>query len=180
MVKKLKFVLLLFLVACLAGFITFDIGWNIDPNYSVKFAGTRAEGTFSGLAGTVQFDKNDLPHAKMDVTVAVNTIKTGNSTKDKHAKGDSWLDAEKYPQIKFTSSLFVKKAEQYIVTGTLELHGVKKEIQIPFSFSEQGNKASFTGSFKVNRKDYGINGNMMGFLVGDDFDVTLNVPVTKK
>ncbi len=62
----------------------------------------------------------------------------------------------------------------------LELHGVKKQIQIPFNYSELANKANFAGSFKVNRKDYGINGNMMGFLVGDDFDVTLNVPVTKK
>ncbi len=180
MFKKLMPLLLLFMTASLLGFVTFDIGWNLDPNYSIKFASTRAEGTFSGLFGTVVFDKDNLANAKIDVVVDVNTIKTGNITKDKHAKGDSWLEAAKYPQIKFSSASFAKNGALYLVTGMLELHGVKKQIQIPFNYSELANKANFAGSFKVNRKDYGINGNMMGFLVGDDFDVTLNVPVTKK
>lgn len=59
-------------------------------------------------------------------------IKTGNDTKDKHAKDDSWFDV-----------------------------------------------ATFVGDFKINRKDYGINGNIFSFAIGKEFDITLRVPVTK-
>ncbi len=178
--RKFKIIICAFAACILFAFTVLEGNFNVDPNYSIRFSGKKAEGTFSGLAGTVIFDKDNLANAKIDVVVDVNTIKTGNTTKDKHAKGDSWFDAAKYPQIKFTSTAFAKNGALYMVTGMLELHGVKKQIQIPFNFSQLANKANFAGSFKVNRKDFGINGNMMGFLVGDDFDVTLNVPVSKK
>jgi len=161
----------------LTGFAISLGNWNIDPNYSIKFSGTKAEGTFSALKGTIIFDPHNLPASKIDVTVNANTIKTGNDTKDEHAKGSSWFDVEKYPVIKFTSSSFSKSADKYIVTGILELHGTKKKIQIPFSFTNSGGKGLFTGDFTINRKDYGINGNVFGFAVGTEFTVSLKVPV---
>ena len=35
------------------------------------------------------------------------------------------------------------------------------------------------GSFTVNREDFGIKGNMFGFMVGDEVNVNLKVPVKK-
>ena len=160
-------------------FTIFEIGWNIDPNYSIKFSGNKAEGTFSGLLGKIVFNPNDLSTSLIDVSVNANTIKTGNSTKDKHAKGEDWFDVIKYPSIKFRSISFTKSANYIIVVGTLELHGIKKQIQIPFTFSGSNTKGNFIGSFKVMRKDYGIKGNFFGFTVGNEFDITLNIPVTK-
>ncbi len=156
-----------------------SINWSIATNYSIKFSGTKAQGSFTGLMGTIDFDKNQLGNAKIDVSVEASTINTGNSTKDRHAKGENWFDVAKYPRIKFTSTRFAKQADQFLVTGMLELHGTKKEVSIPFNYTENGGNAIFNGSFKINRKDYGIKGNMMGFMVGDEFVVTLNIPVTK-
>lgn len=168
-------------ILLVSAFTYLSINWNIDPNYSIKFSGKKAEGSFTGLKGTIVFDKNDLANSKFDVTVDANTIKTGNTTKDKHAKGESWFDTEKYPKIKFKSNSFAKDGNGYIVDGTLELHGTSRQVKIPFSFTDDNNnKASFIGSFKLNRKDYGIKGNFFGFAVGDEFDIVLNIPVTKK
>lgn len=153
--------------------------WNLDPDYSIKFAGSRAEGTFSGLTGTVAYDPADLSSASLRVVVDASTIKTGNSLKDKHARGDSWFDVAKYPKISFQSTAFDRAGSGYVVRGDLTLHGVKKPVAIPFKFSQQGNKGVFTGQFKVNRKDFGINGNALGFTVGEEFDVTLQVPVRR-
>lgn len=179
MKKRMKAITLLIGVLILTAFTVFSLNWHIDPNYSIKFSSSKAEGSFTGLKGTIEFDKNQLDHAKMDVTVDASTINTGNSTKDKHAKGESWFDVAKYPTIKFTSSRFERQAAQYSVTGILELHGIRKEVSIPFNYIETGGKYIFNGSFKVNRKDYGINGNVMGFLVGETFVVSLNIPVFK-
>ena len=172
-------------IACVIGILTlwvftiFTPSWNIDPNYSIKFSGSKAEGSFTGLTGTIEFDKNQLGNAKMDVSVNATTINTGNSLKDKHARGESWFDVTKYPTIKFTSSQFERRAAQFSVMGILELHGIKKAVTIPFDYIENGRKSVFNGSFKVNRKDYDINGNIMGFMVGDTFIVTLNIPASK-
>jgi len=162
----------------LSAFTILQLNWNIDPNYSIKFSGNKVEGTFTGLTGKIIFNPNDLSNAIFDVSVNANTIKTGNSTKDAHAKGVDWFDVSKYPLIKFTSQSFIKSGNTLVVSGCLELHGIKKQIQIPFTFSEVGTKAVFVGKFSVNRKDYGINGNFFGFVVGKDFEVNLNIPVT--
>ena len=48
---------------------------------------------------------------------------------------------------------------------------------IPFVFVDEGTLGTFEGGFSVNRKDFGIVGNFMEFLVGDEFEVKLYVPV---
>jgi polyisoprenoid-binding protein YceI len=151
--------------------------WKIASNYTIKFSGSKVEGTLSGLKGTIKFNENDLANAKMDIEIDVNTIKTGKDKMDEHAKNDSWFDAKKYPKITFKSLGFTKVATGYSVLGELTLHGTKKPVSIPFTFINKGKEAEFVGSFKMNRKDYGINGNMMGFMVADIFDVQLKVPV---
>ena len=167
-------------ILTLTAFTILNINWNIDPNYSIKFSGTKAEGTFKGLSGTISFDPNNLTNATINVSVDASTISTGNTTKDKHAKGDSWFDVTKYPTINFTSQSFTKSGNDYIVVGSLTLHGTSKEVSIPFQFTQTSKSGLFTGLFKINRKDFGINGNMMGFMVGKEFTVELKVPVNTK
>lgn len=153
--------------------------WTINEDYEVRFKGGGAEGTFSDLKGTIQFDPTNLAGSKMDVSVAVNTISTGNTTKDKHAKGKSWFHAEQYPEIRFTSKSFQTAKEGYEVSGDLVLHGETKTITIPFTFEENEAGGLFKGTFSLNRKDYGIKGPIMGIMVGSEFQVDLKVPVSK-
>jgi len=148
--------------------------WKIADNYSVKFDGGDPSGQFSGLKGTVSFDPNDLAGSKFDVSIDVATINTGNGMKNTHAKSAMWFDAEKYPTIHFTSSSFTKTASGYEVKGTLDMHGVQKEITIPFTF----NNNVFEGSFQVSRLDYNINSAEPNH-GASTFKVDLSVPVTK-
>jgi polyisoprenoid-binding protein YceI len=178
---KTKNTLLLALAFSLATFFSFAFvfaGWSIDPAYSIHYKTKNVEGTFSGLIGDIDFNPEDLPHARMAVAVQAATIKTGNSKKDQHAKSDSWFDVEKYPAIRFNSTSITRAgASGYLVAGTLELHGVSKNLSIPFQYVPKGTGAEFTGTFSINRKDYGIKGNMFGFMVGDVVDIELRVPV---
>ncbi|MBZ5856614.1 YceI family protein [Flavihumibacter profundi] len=127
--------------------------WKIGDNYSIKFSGGDPSGEFKGLKGVVKFDPNDLAGSKFDVTIDVATINTGNGMKNTHAKSAMWFDAEKYPVIKFTSSSIVKTASGFEAKGTIDMHGVQKEVVIPFVFEAN----TFKGSFEVNRMDYNIN-----------------------
>ena len=148
--------------------------WKITDGYSIKFDGGDPSGEFKELKGTVSFDPNDLATSKFDVSVDVATINTGNGMKNKDAKSDKWFDAEKYPVIKFTSTTITKTAEGYNAKGILDMHGVQKEITIPFTFDNN----VFTGSFEINRLDYNINTAEPNH-GGTKFKIDLSVPVTK-
>jgi len=148
--------------------------WKIADNYAVKFDGGDPSGEFKGLKGTILFDAADLAHSKFDATVDVASINTGNGMKNTHAKSAKWFDAEKYPVIKFTSSAIAKTADGYSAKGTLDMHGVQKEIVIPFTFENN----TFHGNFEINRLDYNVN-------VAEPehgsakFKLDITVPVTK-
>src|SRR5450432_4328457 len=131
--------------------------WKIGEDYSVKFTSDDPSGIFKGLKGTVNFDDKNLGASKIDVTIDVATINTGNGMKNTHAKSEKWFDAEKYPVIQFTSSEITGTANGYEAKGTLEIHGVKKEVTIPFTFQKTDNGGTFNSSFDVNRLDFNIN-----------------------
>lgn len=146
--------------------------WKINDDYSVKFTSEDPSGIFQGLKGNINFDEKNLANSKFDVTIDVETINTGNGMKNNHAKSEKWFDAAKYPVIKFTSTVISKTASGYKALGSLEIHGVKKEITIPFSFQ----KNIFSGSFDINRLDYNIGEAGHGSTI---LKVEISVPVSK-
>ncbi len=168
---------LLALLLLTPGYFTHQLiatDYLIGPDYAVKFATGGAEGTFSDLRGTVSFDPADPENSRFDVSVATATISTGNSAKDKHARGDKWLNAEEHPRIGFVSDTFTKTATGFEVTGQLSINGRARTQVLSFQFDGQ----VFEGSTTVNREEYGIDGPFLfGGLVGGEIAVTLRVPV---
>ena len=152
--------------------------WEIGKDYSIKFTTEDAAGIFKTFTGAIAFNDKDLATSKFAVNIDVASINTGNGMQNKHAKGDEWFDAARFPQIVFTSSKIVKTGATYQTTGTLEMHGVKKEIIIPFAFVPKGNDGVFTGTFTVNRNDYGIGKPAAGAAALVKIEVS--VPVVKK
>ena len=147
--------------------------YDIDDNYSIQFKTGKAEGTFSGLSGTVAFDKNDIRNSIIDVSVEVNTIQTGNKKKDSHARGEKWFDAEQYPQMRFTSTSIETKGNDLLVNGNLTVKDVTKSVSIPCTYDNSS--GYLNGAFEINRKDYNIKGNFFGFTVGKNVDITLRI-----
>lgn len=176
--KKVIFpALTIFTLLTSAFTISNAIQWQIIDGYAIKFAGKGVKGKFEKFSGDIVFDEKNLDASKFSVSVDVSSISTGNGIKNKHARSDKWFDAKQFPTIHFTSSKFSKTTGGYTVEGTLHLHGVKKSVSIPFTFSNN----TFVGSFSVNRLDYGI-GTMEGMSkkVSNEIKIDLSVPVTKK
>jgi len=156
--------------------------WAISEDYDITFDGSGAAGYFGGLKGTIVFDPENVETASFEVQLDPSTISTGNKTKDRHARGKSWFNVAKYTTVTFTSTQVVKTGNSYELLGTLELHGIKKGIVIPFTFTPKkdvANEAVFEGRFSLNRKDFDILGPIFGFAVGETFTVEVRVPVKK-
>lgn len=165
---------------CVSPSVHAQNSWQIANDYTIAFDGTGAEGTFRGLTGTIQFTPDHPADAYFNVSLDAETIDTGNSLKDKHARDESWFHVMEYPEITYQSSRVEKDGKDFILNGTLTLHGVSREIPIRFSFTQRGNKGVFRGEITVDRTNFDIMGPMFGFLVGDEFTVNLTVPVTRK
>lgn len=179
--KYLNFIksVLLLVSSTLAITVQAQTSWQIQEGYSIAFSGKKAEGTFSGLVGNINFDPQQLDLSAFEVSVEVSSIATGNKTKDKHARGKKWFGAETFPRIYFRSNRIQKTSDGYLAQGELEMHGVKKELTLPFTFTLSGDLGLFKGTMAVSRKDFGIMGNLFGFMVGETFEVKLSVPVQK-
>jgi polyisoprenoid-binding protein YceI len=173
--KKSIFLQLAAGIIILSAFTFFQsLEWKISDNYSVKFDGGDPAGVFTGLKGTIKFDTGNLPGSGFDCTVDVASINTGNGMQNTHAKSEKWLDAAKYPLIRFTSKSIRKTDSGFEAVGMLDFHGVQKEITLPFTFVNN----VFAGTFEVNRLDYNVNTAepKHGAAV---LRISLNVPVTK-
>jgi polyisoprenoid-binding protein YceI len=164
----------LIIIAASAFTVIKSQSWNVADGYSIKFDGGDPSGEFGGLKAAINFDPADLANSKFDASIDVATINTGNGMKNTHAKSDKWFDAEKYPTIKFSSTQITKTADGYEAKGTLDMHGVQKEIVMPFTFADN----TFKSSFSINRLDYNINTAepAHGAAV---LKVNISVPVTK-
>ena len=70
---------------------------------------------------------------KCSIIIPVKDMKTGIDLRDEHMRSDAWLDEAKFPNITFKSSdLKVKDAKKktWTAKGTLNVHGVDKEMEI--------------------------------------------------
>lgn len=176
--KHIFYPLLTAAILALSAFTALQPGdWKIAEPYAITFTSEDPSGSFTQFSGDIAFDTAHLGAARFDVAVEAASINTGNGMKNKHARSDEWLDTEKYPKIRFVSNRFAKKDDHYVVTGTLDLHGIKKEIAIPFTFVNQ----TFAGDFTVNRVDYNI-GKTTGIYgkVSKELKIRFSVPVTAK
>jgi len=168
-----------FFIFVLAAFTSFAQQYKLADGYKISFTNPDVSGTFDELsAPSIVFDAAKLASSKLSLKLEVSSINTGNGLMNKHAKGEEWFNAEKYPYIEFTSSKIEKTAEGFKATGKLQMHGVSKEVSIPFTFSEKGNKATFNAKFNVDRSDFQIGKKNAG--VAETIKITASIPVVKK
>lgn len=133
------------------------------------------EGTFAGMKGDIVFDKDSLSSSSFNVSIDPASVNTESKRRDDHLKNEDFFHVEKYATINFKSDQIEKEGDKYITKGKLTLHGVSKNISVPFTVKEKGNKSIFEGEIDINRFDYGLGAKKYKgtFMVGD----TVNVKV---
>lgn len=153
-----------------------SVNWKVkEKDYTIEFSTSGAKGIIKGLKGTIDFDKSNPTSSSFDVTVDVNSLNTGNGLKNRHAKGESFLNAVKYPVIRFTASEIAQSSTGFIAKGKLTIKGISRDLTIPFTFDTSGNEGVFKGTFEFNRKDYELE----RFGIGEIITVKLSIPVNK-
>lgn len=91
-------------------------------------------GVGHGVTGDIELDPNDVPSTKGKIELEVASIKTNIDLRDEHLRGPDWLDAAKYPKIKFelkkvsgAHGLVPNRAAELDIVGKLSMHGVTRD-----------------------------------------------------
>ena len=127
--------------------------------------------------------KPDLSQASVTAVIEMGSVDTGNDAWDAKLKTPAYFDAAKYPEIRFRSRTVRKVADRWEAVGPLTLHGVTKEITLPFTIEgrfEDPNPDAHIGlhaSFQFDRRQYGMawTGNAEAKAVGNMVTVEITL-----
>ena len=171
--------------------------WVIDPahteiSFKVKHLMiSNVKGLFSEFSGQVFTEGDDFSNAEISFQINPASISTGATDRDGHLKSSDFFDVENFKEITFTSGKLSETGkDEFVLSGNLKIKEVTKPISLEAEFGglmtdPWGNeKAGFTLSGKLNRKDFGLTWNAAleagGVLVGDDVRITCDVELLKQ
>jgi polyisoprenoid-binding protein YceI len=140
----------------------------------------KVDGSFRRWRAEVSGDPRTLDGAAVKITLYTGSVDTGNKGRDEHLRTADFFDAARHPRITFTSTRIARENGKVVVTGNLDMHGVTKELTIPFepAFGRNGagvDTWSFEGSVKLNRKDFGIGADSVAAKLSLKDEVDLNL-----
>jgi cytochrome b561/polyisoprenoid-binding protein YceI len=150
-------------------------------SYTFIQAGAANQGRFNSYS--VDFD----PAAgRLDVTIDMRSFDTGDSQRNAVLGGKDFFDPAHYPQARFTATRLVRTATGYDATGSLTLHGITRDITVPFTWhtaTVQGRGVGYlAGQTTLRRLDFGVGQGQWQSTewVGNDVTVRYSLVLTPK
>jgi polyisoprenoid-binding protein YceI len=171
--------------------------WNLDSAHSqigfkVKhLMVSNVRGVFTDYNGNVKTTGDDFTDAEIELSINAASIRTGDARRDAHLTSPDFFDVENFKQINFSGSSFEKGNDgKFKLHGDLTMKGIKKQISLVVEFEglikdPWGNqKAAFSITGKINRKDWGLNWNAAletgGVLVSEEVWINCEVQLAKQ
>lgn len=152
---------------------------------------SKAKGSFKDVSGAITYDPKDISKSAVEVNIKTASINTNNEGRDKHLRSADFFDVEKYPEMTFKSKRVEKRGSDYVAIGDLTIHGMTKEVSMPFKLTGPVKDMSGTmrvgvdANLKINRQDFGITWSKTldtgGLLVGNEvsIDISLEAAIPK-
>ena len=136
------------------------------------------------VAGDVVITAN----SKVDVTIDLASLTTGNEGRDNHLRSADFFDVEHYPTATFHSSKVEQRGEDRLrVIGDLTIRGVTKPVTLDvtvegkFKDMQGKDRYGFTATTSFSRKEFGLEWNVAlesgGWLVSDKITIAIDAQV---
>ena len=123
-------------------------------------AGAQNKGRFRRFQVSFDFSPENLAASRLEVTVDVNSLDTGDEERDEALHGADLFAASKFPQAHFTATQISRTSTGYEAAGKLTIRDVTRDARVPFAFrttSENGAQVGYmSGKTSVRRLDYGV------------------------
>ena len=148
---------------------------------SIAFVGAKItgkhDGSFERFTGTIDLVDGDPTKSAVKVEIDMASVQTDAEKLTQHLMHSDFFEIETHPKSAFESTqIRPEGGNRYVVTGNLDLHGVKKSITFPAAIDVAGEDVTVKAEFAINRKDFGIvYAGAPDDLIKDDVLLVLNV-----
>jgi polyisoprenoid-binding protein YceI len=120
-------------------------------------------GRFNHFSGTFSYDENNPEASSVEVTIKTASIDSNHAERDKHLRGEDFLNVDKYPEAKFVGTAFKETGDgTATLEGKLTLHGQTRPVTIEVEHIGHGPdpwggyRRGFEGNTRITLADYGI------------------------
>ena len=149
-----------------------EVAYALDPAHTEttfvidRFGFTSVLGIFAKSEGMIWLDEAAPEKSRVEATVTVDSVFTGDPTRDQHVKGERWLNAAKNPTMTFKSTKVEKTGDATAkVTGDMTIMGVTQPVTLDVKLNKLGTgpmgpkkMAGFTITGAISRKAFGSAG----------------------
>ncbi len=158
-------------------------------NSKVLFTGSKLtgshEGGFNQFSGAIELVNGKPEESSVRIDIETASVFTDADGLTKHLQTGDFFETEKFPKAFFASTKIVPDAEKgannFTVTGDLDLRGVKKSVTFPATIAITPDKVSVDAEFSINRKDFGIvYAGKADDLIRDDVVMKLDLKTPRK
>jgi polyisoprenoid-binding protein YceI len=165
--------------------------WSIDPAHSavefhIRHLGlATVKGRAPIVSGTIV--GGDAP--SLEGTVDVSSITTFDENRDAHLQSPEFFDADRHPELTFSSTSFEAEGESLAVDGELTIKGITKPVSLAGTFAGTGldpwgnERVGFELEAVVDRREWGLDWNAPvpggGFLLPDNVKLTATFSAVK-
>lgn len=161
--------------------------YNIDAahtsvSFKISHLGlSMTHGRFNTVSGsfTIAAEKS-----KFALTIATESVDTGNQQRDDHLRGPDFFSAKEFPTIKFQSTGVKPTKEGLEVKGDLTLHGKTKPVMFKLEggktaeFPKGVQRTGYSTQFTLKRSEFGMENMLQA--IGDEVVVDISFEGTQK
>jgi polyisoprenoid-binding protein YceI len=159
--------------------------FRVDENHTVF--GFKAStllfdvpGRFATYKADIQGDPATLEGAKVRIDIDAKSLNTAIKSRDEHLRSADFFDVAKFPKITFTSTDVRKDGDRVRVQGTLNMHGISKDLVLSFEPAEGMNGAdvrtwSYRTTLSLDRLDFGVGAESVAAKISLKRQVDLNL-----
>lgn len=118
-------------------------------------------GRFTRYKADIQGDPATLAGARVRLDIEAASVDTANGRRDDHLRSPDFFDAARHPALTFVSREVRRAGDKVLVRGTLTMHGVSRDLDLPFTAAEGLNGAgartwSYRATLPLDRLDFGV------------------------
>ncbi len=164
--------------------------WKIDTTHSdVAFSVrhmmvSKVKGKFTTFDATI-VTAEDPTQSSVTAEIDLSSINTGNEQRDGHIKSADFFDVATFPTMTYRSTALTADGSDWLLEGELTLHGVTKSVPLKLELNGftadpyGGERAGFSATAELNRRDFGIDISMPmdggGVVVGDKISISIEI-----
>jgi polyisoprenoid-binding protein YceI len=166
--------------------------WQVDGVHSAvnltvrHMVISKVRGHFGKWSAKLQLDTAEQTRSSVEVDIEAASIETGVADRDTHLRSPDFLDAARYPTLRYRSRRVEAATKDRLrVVGDLTIRDVTREVILDVEYGGQGKdpwgntRVGFTASTSVSRKDFGLTWNQAletgGVLVADRVDIEIEL-----